>query len=346
MLNIETKRFGGHVVEVKASERNGVPVGILAGHMALWTPDRGGKFGVPDVFTPGAFTESLAEHKARRDRQVRFKDNHGRVIGGSPIDGVFEDQIGLFGSAEVNLETQLGREAYSLAKQKVLVDFSVGFTALEDVIENGLRTISKAILWETSITDEPVHKGANIDEVKSVVGFQDLDLAPRLTTWNQAAAKERIRVFTKSKEIPTTEYKAAFVWIDDDKIESYSGYRLQIADIIEEKMVAVPRAIFKVANEIANRSATIPEPDLPAAVKHLEQYYLKMGLVSPFNDEDKRFFGAEEIKKFTRRDLETALIESKAFSRSAAIGLASKFEGYIEPGSEEALLAELMKIKF
>ena len=97
---METKQFGGHVVETKTEDRNGVPVGIIAGHIAAWTPDIGGMFGLPDRFHPGAFLESIEDHKRRNNRQVRFKDHHGQTIGGFPIETVHEDSIGLFGRGE------------------------------------------------------------------------------------------------------------------------------------------------------------------------------------------------------------------------------------------------------
>lgn len=160
---IEIKRHGGHVMEVKQEVRNGVPVGIIAGYIATWDVDEG-----DDRFVQGAFADSIAEHRARNDRQVRFKDHHGRTIGGFPINTVIEDDVGLFGRGEVNLETQLGKEAFSLARQEVLVDFSVGFSALDFRFEDEIRIIEKALLWEGSIVDEPMNRAAQVTEVKKI----------------------------------------------------------------------------------------------------------------------------------------------------------------------------------
>lgn len=171
--------FGGRVVEIKQSERNGVPVGTVAGYLSTWQPDSGGIFGVPDHFQPGAWSESLAEHRARDDRQVRLKDLHGRTIGGFPIDTMREDDIGLFGIGEINLVSQLGREAFSLAKQGVLTDFSVGFSAVDDIIEGGIRFIRQAILWEGSIVDEPANQNARILEVKKINIDKAKGMTPR-----------------------------------------------------------------------------------------------------------------------------------------------------------------------
>ncbi|MCH7761365.1 HK97 family phage prohead protease, partial [candidate division TA06 bacterium] len=175
----ETKITRHSIIEVKESKRNGVPVGIVSGYLSTWQPDTGGRFGVPDQFVPGAWAESLAEHRRRGDRQVRLKDHHGRTIGGFPIETVVEDERGLFAVGEINLESQAGREAYSLAKQRVLTDFSVGYVAINDKIGVGVRRIFKAMLLEASIVDEPGNQGANITEVKNRVS---VDEAKEITT--------------------------------------------------------------------------------------------------------------------------------------------------------------------
>ncbi len=175
----ETKISRHSIIEVKESKRNGVPVGIVSGYLSTWQPDTGGRFGVPDQFVPGAWLESIADHRKRGDRQVRLKDHHGRTIGGFPIDTIIEDERGLFGVGEINLESQAGREAYSLARQRVLTDFSVGYVAIDDKIGVGVRRIFKALLLEASIIDEPGNQGANITEVKSRV---TVDGAKEITT--------------------------------------------------------------------------------------------------------------------------------------------------------------------
>ena len=342
---IETKQFGGHILELKQEQRHGVEIGIVEGYIAAWTPDQGGMFGVPDRFHKGAFLKSIEEHKQRGDRQIRLKDHHGRTIGGFPIHTVKEDDRGLFGIGEINLVTQLGREAYSLAQQKVLTDFSIGFSAVRDKIDKGIRNIFEAKVWESSIVDEPLNRDANIIEVKVAIPFQDLPLAERMTTWNPQAAKDRVKDFTESKGAPSGNFKQAFVWLDEERVERFDGYKLQIADVIDGKMLAVPRAIIKAANEVVGRDVGIPDEDVSGVTQHIERYYAKMGLVSPFSGDEKQFFGVKEIKSFTRRDMEKALRDSGAFSKSAAVELASKFNGLREPVGAAEILGELSKIR-
>lgn len=174
-MKIKTLFHGGKITEAKERSRNGVPVGTVSGYIATWDVDRGDWSGIRDKFLPGAFLESIERHK-KTDRQIRLKDMHGRTIGGFPIDTVREDGTGLFGIGEINLEVQQGKEAFSLARQKVMTDFSVGWEMLsEPVISEGVRHISKAEVWEGSIVDEPMNPFANILDVKAA-DFSELDL--------------------------------------------------------------------------------------------------------------------------------------------------------------------------
>lgn len=342
---VETKLHGSIVDSRESTNtRGGQPIGIVIGHLAVWSMDQHpGRFGVPDIFHPGTWLDSIAEHKRRNNRPIRLKYNHNEVMGGFPIESVKEDSTGLFVEGEINLVSRLGQEKFSLAKQGILTDFSVAFIAREDKLTDTKRDVFKADIVEGSITDEPRNQKANIDEIKAAVDFQDLELADRMFPWNINAAKNRVRDLTNSKSAPTEEYKTAFTWFDEERSEQFDGYRLQIADVVDGKLVAVPRAIFKAANAVQKNTVAIPEEDRKSVIDHLEKYYTKMGLVSPFtkDDESKSFFDITEVKTFTRQDLQRILDDTGAFSRQATKFLASKFDG-VRPFD---LVAELKKIE-
>jgi len=173
-IKIKTLCHGGVVTETKEVDRNGVKVGVIEGYIATWDVDRGGWDGVKDKFLPGSFLKSIARHKAT-NRPVRLKDMHGRTIGGFPIDSVKEDGRGLFGKGEINLDVQQGREAFALAKQGVMSDFSIGWGLGEGATtKDGVRSIPEAEIWEGSIVDEPMNPHANITAVKAL-DFKELD---------------------------------------------------------------------------------------------------------------------------------------------------------------------------
>ena len=85
------------------------------------------------------------------------------------------------------------------------------------------------------------------------------------------------------------------------------------------------------------------------AIKHLEKYFAKMDVKSPFAEEQKQFFNIEEAKEFTQRKLEKALFKSGSFSKEAAKYIVSQtsFEKPEEKksGLSENVLTELLSIK-
>lgn len=160
----EVKFLSGRVVEVKQEDRNGIPIGIIKGHAATFDIDRGN-----DRFVKGAFIESIQELR-QNNRPVRmlFQHRGDLLIGGFPIESVREDEKGLAVIGEINLEVQEGREAFALAKQGILTDFSIGFSVVEDAMEDGIRVIKKAIIWEFSLVSEPMNPKAVVTEVKTL----------------------------------------------------------------------------------------------------------------------------------------------------------------------------------
>lgn len=333
---IETKRIGGVVTEVKEAVRNGVKVGIIEGYIATWDVDRGDFFGVKDQFVKGCFRESIADH-LKRGRQVRLKDNHERTVGGFPIDTVREDDRGLFGVGEINLDVQQGFELHSLALQGVIVDFSIGFSVEEFTMDGDLRIITKAVIWEGSIVDEPMNPAAVVTAVKSVVPYQDLQLADKDREWDAKEAIQRVKEFTKSEEAPTVSYKSSFVQYDKDNDTTFAAYKLPIADVVDGKLRAVPKGIFEAANDIKNGASGIPETDLPGVIRHIERYYAKMDLPSPFEGDDKQYFIADDIEKMDVRALEKALKRSGSFSKSASKMLAGKLAPPTKVDDDEKL---------
>jgi len=203
MARVIENKCGGRITQTK--EKDGVNIGIVEGHIATWDVDRGDWTGVKDRFVKGAFLESIERHK-ETNRPVRLKDMHGRTIGGFPIETVREDEKGLFGIGEINLDVQLGQEAYALAKQGVYSDFSIGWEKKKAETKDGIREISKAEIWEGSIVDEPMNPFANITAVKGIdfsrlKGVEIKALEEALRTgikFSQSEAKTIIRLMREA----------------------------------------------------------------------------------------------------------------------------------------------------
>ncbi len=325
----EFKFCSGEIKGYKQEDRPEGNFGIVEGYIATFDIDRGDFFGVRDQFVPGAFRDSIVDH-LQRNRSVRLLSHHDKIIGQFPIDTVREDERGLFARGEINLDVQEGREIYSLVRQGAISDFSIGFSINENgsVTEGDLRTITKAKIWEGSLVDEPMNPHANVTDIKkAVVPFQDLPLADRDLEWDSTAAITKIREFTDSEEAPSAGYRRAFLWFDRENTNVFSGYKLPIADVINGRLTTVPRGIFAAAAAVqgARGGVDLPVADRPGVIRHLERYYAKMDLESPFsNDEDgKQFLTTDDVRGMSVRDLEKFLKDTERLSKNAAKYLAS-----------------------
>jgi HK97 family phage prohead protease len=209
--------YGGTVTsETKTITRNGSDFGLVEGYIASFKTE---DVPFPDKFERGAFLDSIEEHRQRDARPIRLNFQHNRSpIGGFPIHSVFEDDRGLFGVAEINLDNQLGREVYSLAKQGVLRDFSIGFIPEEWTIVDDTRLITKARIMEGSIVDEPMNPDAQIVNVKNadqadffgakdVAVWTDRDLEAALVSTKQFSRSAVKALVGRLREVDPEEIK-------------------------------------------------------------------------------------------------------------------------------------------
>jgi hypothetical protein len=75
-----------------------------------------------------------------------------------------------------------------------------------------------------------------------------LPIAPNDHVWNQAAAIERIKVFTNSTEKPSTNFRKFFLNFDQDNADSFDAYTNAFADIIDGKPFAVKQPLQQATN--------------------------------------------------------------------------------------------------
>lgn len=261
-MTIFHKSFHFKTTKVESEDRNGVPIGIIEGYLSTWDLDRGN-----DRIVKGAFAETIKRHK-QDGRQVRMYAGHDdrELIGGFPIEFVREDDKGLFVRGEINLIAgHKGEWYYSLAKQGVLCDMSIGYSVpdrknnIEVAIEGG-KTVNllKVIeLWEGSLVPEPMNPKAQILAVKKLA--VELPIAPRDTVWNYDEACLRVKALNSDNE-----------------------HNL-FTDVVDGVLSIVPKAVFKVAaalHGIKNSVDLTPYncEDLTAEVK---EYYTMMEIDCP-----------------------------------------------------------------
>jgi hypothetical protein len=120
----------------------------------------------------------------------------------------------------------------------------------------------------------------------SVTSFQDLPLADRDRAWDGAAAEKRVRTWAGAEDGPNKKYRDAHVWYDADKQQNFTAYKLLIADVVDGRLVAVPRGVMA-AGAIMQGSRggiDLPRGDVDRVKSHLAKYYRKMDDTPPWEE--------------------------------------------------------------
>jgi hypothetical protein len=122
------------------------------------------------------------------------------------------------------------------------------------------------------------------EEVMAITPFQDLPLADRGHHWDADEAEKRVRRWAGAKDEPNDKYRHAFIWYDDQKPDNFTSYKLPIADDIDGRLTAVPRAIAAAAAVLdgARGGVQIPLDDIDKAKANIAKYYAKMGERPPW----------------------------------------------------------------
>ena len=118
-----------------------------------------------DIVMPGAFAKSLA----KRIPVMLWQHNSEQPIG--VWDDFMEQEKGLFIKGTI-LPTQLGNDAYTLAKAKAIKGMSIGYSPIKWEFDDkkGVRKLTEVDLWEVSLVTFPANEKAQITRVKSEDG--------------------------------------------------------------------------------------------------------------------------------------------------------------------------------
>lgn len=243
-----------------------------------------------DIIAPGAFTKSLDDFRSKGKKiPLLFSHDLNEPIGGFSPDRMQQTEKGLSVIGEIDLDTQRGREVYSLTKKGYLSAFSIGFSIMsKDDIEMkkmNERIIKNVKLHEISITAVPANPKADISFVKGAVSYKDLPLAPDDTEWDKSSAIADIKSHTGSTDAPSSTYKNYFMWYDASSPDNFGSYKLPYAKNVGGTMKAVPNALSAIVGAIngARGGLDIPDSDKASVKTNVSKYYKKMNKDDPFN---------------------------------------------------------------
>lgn len=165
------KSFAFHVKEISPVDEVN-KVATIKGYGAVFNNVDLGN----DLIPKGAFKKTLSD----KGNKVYFLADHqynlDNFLGVATVE---EDEVGLIGEYEINLDTQKGREAYSQAKQAqrhgIPLGMSIGFDIMSDEMDKKtqVRLLKEIRLHEISLTMFPMNPKARVTSAKSVT-FQEL----------------------------------------------------------------------------------------------------------------------------------------------------------------------------
>jgi hypothetical protein len=119
----------------------------------------------------------------------------------------------------------------------------------------------------------------------AVTAFGDLPLADSDRSWDGDAAEKRVRAWAGAEDEPNDRYRDAHVWYDADKKSNFTAYKLLIADVVDGKLVAVPRAVHAAAAVMqgSRGGINLPDKDIDRVKSHLAKYYAKLDETPPWD---------------------------------------------------------------
>jgi HK97 family phage prohead protease len=242
---------------------------------------------MPTVIEPGAFTKTLMEN-ARRIKLL-WQHDPSEPIGMPRV--LKETDAGLEVEGKIS-QTARGKDSLLLMRDGVIDELSIGFDPIKWEMEDKgdgqvIRHVKEVRLWEISLVTFAADPMAKVLSIHAVVPFQDLPLADEDRAWDGAAAHKRMveACGCKGDNPDWNKFKKGHLWFDSDNADKITGYKFLIADIIDGKMMAIPRGIFAAAVVLqGGRGGTnIPEEDQDKMKAHLSRYYKKLDRTAPWD---------------------------------------------------------------
>mgnify|MGYP001291717851 CR=1 FL=1 len=284
--------------------------GIIEGYAAYYgNVDRGG-----DILVKGAMTNPNGSRVP-----LLWRHDQDRVIGSAWVE---DDGKGIRYRAElaINSESEDVRrdalKAYALLKEGHVTKNSFGYTADDHALSRKdidgkprmVRELKKVTVYEVSIVPCPMNNKADVLGVKSLdaggweekaaSGATDLPLADRSADWDGDAARRELAKWASSDgsgdkdKINWSKYARGFFYVDENRRQDFSGYKLPFARPIDGKLTAIPKGIFAAAAALqgARGGVDIPEGDRAAVRRKIAAYYRRMGETPPWSESEGKSF--------------------------------------------------------
>ncbi len=289
----ESQAFALHEIKTLDSMQ-----GTFEGYLAVFSnEDHNG-----DIIEPGSFKRTLADAQERKIRDRRtwqypllWMHDVENPCGGFDAQ---EDQRGLYIKGQCDLNTEIGKRAFSGMVMGYMSQLSIGYDAVKSQRDTkGIRHLTEIRLWEGSVvtTGYAANDAANIMQTKTkesgasarkgASGKTTWPLASRDRPWDAAAAHARIISWATNDDDTLNVSKMASVhfWYDTENSENITAYKLLFCDVVGGEVQAIPRGIFAVAGVLSGARGGADIGEAAAVKARVATYYRRMA--REFDDE-------------------------------------------------------------
>jgi HK97 family phage prohead protease len=230
-------------LEIKEISAEGSFEGLLSPYGNV---DHGG-----DVVEPGAYAKTLKDQGNKRPMLWQHKTD--MPIGELTLEDRAE---GLWCQGQLLMALPEAQKAYLLIKARIVKGLSIGFEAIRDSIDKGVRRLKEIRLYEGSIVTFPMNEAAMITSVKNAaeskgdfieelteIQLQDagyqmhcaLRYALSSITWSELAREEKITAAEVIIQQFNDAYMAYYPAYLDMLTEMYGGMETWAAKRLEVK---------------------------------------------------------------------------------------------------------------
>ena len=273
--------------------------GVINGYGVTY----GNKDRVNDIILQGALQESIEDWNAGVG--VKYLFEHQDILElNSNIDKFESDNVGTPIQATVS---EFAKQQMPMHFKRIVDAFknnkaflSVGFFIKDAYVIRGgqkfyivknsqivgkrlpneTRYLEKIKVKEFSFTTNPANMEAKIFDLKSInLPKYSVDIE---SSWDGTQAEQRWREYTKSVEMPNTNYKNGFLYFDAEKQENFGSYHLQVVDIIdgEPKIIEnAVKAVYQAMRGARGGLTAIPESEMPRLQGAVTELYKKINRV-------------------------------------------------------------------
>ena len=228
-------------MEIKVISEEGTFEGLLSPYGNI---DHGG-----DVVEAGAYTKTLKE----RGNVVPMLWQHMEEY---PIGTLtLEDRAdGLWCKGKLQLELPKAKEAHICLKGRIIKGLSIGYKAVKDSIENGVRHLKEIRLFEGSVVTFPMNEMAivtaikaaenksdftqELNEIQTLATFSQMQYALSNALWSvvwaDASKEEKIAIVASILEQFTEAFETFFPSYLDALVEAYGPSETWSSNISQE----------------------------------------------------------------------------------------------------------------